>query len=117
MTASIRATPDPRRPVNVDLQPAWAQPIMRFLQDAAEHGYSVELTAKPDTLTPAEMAALLGISRATISRRIRAGEIRSIKVGNRHRIPLAEVEAYRDAMMASIANMSQDDIEAELVRD
>lgn len=117
MTSTLRTTPDPERPPSLDLQPAWVRPVLAFLQDAAEHGYSVELTTKLETMTPAEMAERLGMSRATISRRITSGEVRSVKVGNRHRIPLAEFERYRDDMMASIAAVSQDDIEADLLRD
>ncbi|KXP14801.1 helix-turn-helix domain-containing protein [Tsukamurella pseudospumae] len=116
MTATLHTSPDPEQPISLDHQPAWAHPVIEFLRDAAEHGYSVQLTAKLDTMTPAQMADRLGVSRATISRRIASGDIRALKVGNRHRITTQEFARYREEMMISIAEQSQDDFEVDLRR-
>ncbi|MGH3439411.1 MAG: helix-turn-helix domain-containing protein [Sciscionella sp.] len=57
---------------------------------------------------------MLNISRATVSRRIAAGQIRTIKVGNRHRIPEPEFERFRDSFMQAMVDHYADDIEADL---
>lgn len=59
--------------------------------------------------------ARLGLSTSTVSRRIKAGEIRTIKVGNRHRVPLSEYEAFRRRLMGQIVEHYADDLEADLV--
>lgn len=61
-----------------------------------------------EAMTPEQMAASVGLSRTAIMRRIKNGEIRTERVGNRHRIPLAEVERFRDSyrrsMVAAVAD-------------
>jgi len=47
-------------------------------------------------LTPEQMARRLGVHRSTITRKILAGEIRAVKVGNRHRVPYSEFHRYRE---------------------
>lgn len=108
-------SPDPAAPMEADNQPGWALPLIEFLKDAAEAGEVVTVTSTVPTMTPAEAAYRLNISRSTISRRIKAGEIRTIKIGNRHRIPISEFERFHDEMMQSLIDMSADDIEADLV--
>jgi excisionase family DNA binding protein len=95
--------------------PAWARDVLTFVSRAGADGDTVELNAKPATMTPAQAAERLGISRATVSRRIAAGEIRTIKVGNRHRIPVAEYERFRLALLTSMAAHYAADIEADLL--
>jgi excisionase family DNA binding protein len=54
------------------------------------------------------------MSRSTITRRIRSGEIKAVKVGTHHRIPVREFERFRDAMMGTMIADSSADIEADL---
>ncbi|MCL2467868.1 MAG: helix-turn-helix domain-containing protein [Micrococcales bacterium] len=54
------------------------------------------------------------LSRATVSRRIAAGEIATIKVGNRHRIPVAEYQRFRRDLMRKVTAYYADDIEDDL---
>jgi excisionase family DNA binding protein len=77
----------------------WEQVIRRHL--AA--GERAHVTFERPSMTPAEMADSIGVSRATIQRRILAGEIRSERRGNRHRIPLHEVERFRHAYVREMA--------------
>lgn len=94
--------------------PGWAREVLAFVVRAGEAGQEVRLDARVETLTPAEVADRLGISRATVSRRIAAGEISTIKVGNRHRIPLAEFDRYRRELHRQVAEHYADDVEADL---
>ncbi|MEZ3161826.1 helix-turn-helix domain-containing protein [Microbacterium sp. BWT-B31] len=56
--------------------PAWLDQVAAYLQRAAAEGKTVTLTAKRRMLTPEQVADALGVSRPTISRRIKAGELR-----------------------------------------
>jgi excisionase family DNA binding protein len=49
----------------------------------------------PGALSPAEAAVALGVSVDTIRRRIRAGELKSFKVGALVRVPRSEVDRIR----------------------
>ena len=95
-------------------QPEWVRAVLAYAKEAAEAGEVVSITRKPLMLTPAEAADRLGMSRPTISRRIAAGELRTVKVGNRHRIPIQEFERFRDSLFGSMIAQTSDDIEADL---
>lgn len=73
-------------------------------------GASVELSAEVPFLTPEEVAKQLGVSRPTISRRIKAGELKAVKVGNRNRIPVVEFERFRDTYLDELARALADDL-------
>lgn len=70
---------------------AWEKIIRQHLA-AGEHA---KVTFERPSMTPAKTAESIGVSRATIMRRIISGEIRTDRKGNRHRIPLSEVERFR----------------------
>lgn len=82
---------------------------MAFLREAEKVGASVELSAEAPFLTPEQVAKQLGVSRPTISRRIKAGELKVIKVGNRNRIPIAEFERFRDSYLDKLASALAND--------
>ena len=86
-----------------------ARSVLAFLREAEEVGASVELSARAPFLTPEQMAEQLGVSRPTISRRIKAGELKAVKVGNRNRIPVVEFERFRDAYLDELAGALADD--------
>lgn len=86
--------------------PVWAQRAIRFIEAAARSGKTVTVTADEETLTPAQMAREIGISRASIQRRIASGEISSRSVGNRHRIPRREVERFRESFIVDAGERS-----------
>lgn len=83
--------------------------VLAFLREAEMAGASVELTADAPFLTPEQVAKQLGVSRPTISRRIKAGDLKAIKVGNRNRIPIAEFERFREACLDEMASALADD--------
>lgn len=110
-------TIDPARLTSHDFdpktEPEWAT-IAEYLRAAAAAGEVVRLTARPELLTPAEAAARLGMSRSTVARKIASGEIKAIKVGSHHRIPLREFERFHDKQMAALIRDTSDDLEADL---
>ena len=98
-------------------RPAWLEEVAAYVQRAAAEGATVTLTSKQRMLTPEQVAEAMGVSRSTISRKIKAGEIHAVKVGNRNRVPYEEFERFWDATMTNVAVLVSDDIEAELFGD
>ena len=96
-----------------EVDPEWAA-LADYLREAAAAGAIVRLTARPETFTPAEAAARLGMSRSTIARRIKSGEITAVRVGTHYRIPAREFERFRDAMMGAMISDVSADLEADL---
>lgn len=95
--------------------PAWMDKVAEYVQHAAAQGESVTLTARQRMLTPEQVAALTGVSRSTISRKIKAGEIQAVKVGNRNRIPFEEYQRWWDRVMGDVVELVRDDIRADLI--
>lgn len=95
-------------------RPAWLQQIASYVERAAAEGEAVTLTAKRRMMTPEQIAELMGVSRPTISRKIKAGEIRAVKVGNRHRIPYEEFERYWRKTMGDLFELTRDEIRDDL---
>ena len=75
------------------------------------------LTAKRRVLTPAQVADLTGVSRSTISRKIAAGELRAVKIGNRNQIPYEEFERFWQATMGDVIEISRGEIRTDLFGD
>lgn len=94
--------------------PAWLERVAEYVQHAASEGETVTLTAKQRMLTPEQFASLTGVSRSTISRKIKVGEIHAIKVGNRNRIPYEEYQRWWNEAMDDVIEMVRDDIREDL---
>ena len=91
--------------------------IAEYVKRAASLGESVTLTAKRRALTPAQVADLTGVSRSTISRKIAAGELRAVKIGNRNQIPYEEFERFWQATMGDVIEISRGEIRTDLFGD
>lgn len=111
--ASLTINPEDVR-VGAGEHPAWLEQVAAYVQQAAAGGEAVTLTAKRRMLTPEQVADAMGVSRPTISRRIKAGEIRVVKVGNRNRIPYEEFERYWRKTMGDLVELVADDLRDEL---
>ncbi len=85
--------------ITPDSPETWEDVIRRHLA-AGDHA---KVTFERPSMTPAQMAESIGVSRATIMRRILAGDIRTDRRGNRHRIPLTEVERFRHTYVKEMA--------------
>lgn len=68
-------------------------------------------------MTPEQVADAMGVSRPTISRKIKAGEIRAVKVGNRNRIPYEEFERYWRKTMGDLVELTRDELRDDLFGD
>lgn len=88
--------------------------IQSFINDAREAGAVVELSQRSDTMSPAEFARRLSMSRATVLRRIADGTIKATKVGTHHRISAAELERFSRQQMVQMAEAMTAEVEAEL---
>lgn len=93
---------------------AWLEQIASYVEQAAAEGEAVTLTAKRRMMTPEQIAEAMGVSRPTISRKIKAGEIRAVKVGNRNRIPYEEFERYWRKTMGDLVELTRDEIHDDL---
>lgn len=105
---------DVRRGADTAGRRAWLERMADYVERAAADGESVTLTSKPRMMTPEEVADALGVSRPTISRKIKAGEIRAIKVGNRNRIPYDEFRRYWSQTMGDLVELVREDLEEDL---
>lgn len=95
-------------------RPAWLEQIASYVEQAAAAGEAVTLTAKRRMMTPEQVAEAMGVSRPTISRKIKAGEIRAVKVGNRNRIPYVEFERYWRHTMGDLVELTRDELHDDL---
>ncbi len=95
-------------------RPAWLEQVAAYVQQAAAGGETVTLTAKRRMMTPEQVADAMGVSRPTISRKIKAGEIRAVKVGNRNRIPYEEFERYWRKTMGDLVELTRDELRDDL---
>lgn len=95
--------------------PAWLEKVAEYVQRAASEGETVTLTAKQRMLTPEQVATLTGVSRSTISRKIKAGDIHAIKVGNRNRIPFDEYLRWWEQSMDDVIELVRDDLRDDLL--
>lgn len=71
--------------------PTWEQQLVAAVRTSLRQGRQVSLVQEEGQFSPQQVAELLGVHRATISRKIAAGEIRATKAGAHHRIPVSEV--------------------------
>ncbi|MDR1265365.1 MAG: helix-turn-helix domain-containing protein [Propionibacteriaceae bacterium] len=89
--------------------PAWARTALEFISTAGRAGEAVSLVPDEVTFSPAQVAEQIGVSRASIQRRITAGEIRCQRVGHRYRIPLLEVDRFRREFVRQMATTLAND--------
>lgn len=75
--------------------PAELGALLRKVVQTLADGGSVTLQTLPSELTTTVAAAELGVSRPTLVRMIRDGEIPAHKVGSHHRLKLADVQEFR----------------------
>lgn len=95
----VAQAPEPRftalsEEAEVEIPDALGNLIRQVLRTIAE-GASVTLKTLPQELSTTVAAAELGVSRPTLMRMIRDGEIPAHKVGTHHRLNLSDVVEFR----------------------
>lgn len=111
---SLTINPEEVRLAAAGARPVWLEQVAAYVQQAAAGGATVTLTAKRRMLSPNQVADAMGVSRPTISRRIKAGQIRVVKVGNRNRVPYEEFERYWRSTMGDLVGFVRDDLRGDL---
>jgi excisionase family DNA binding protein len=102
----VRITPEDVRPGG---DAEWLGAARAFIERAAARGASVRLVAEEESLSPAQAAALLNVSRSTIRRAILAGEVEAFKRGSHHRVPVSEVGRLGRRLRRETAEFFADD--------
>lgn len=80
--------------LRVEVPPALGELIQAMLRTVAEGG-NVTIQTLPEELSTTVAADQIGVSRPTLMRMIRDGEIAAHKVGSHHRLKLEDVTAAR----------------------
>lgn len=94
-----------------------AADLYSFVRKHLEAGEHVQVIATEPFMTPAEAAATLNVSRPYVMARLKSGELRSNRKGNRHRIPVGEVERFRRLLVEDHWAAVASDVEDELFGD
>lgn len=58
-------------------------------------------------LRTVDVAARLGVSKATVNRKLNAGEIRYVLMDGRRRVDTRDLEAYMDSLGATMPRLTQ----------
>ncbi|MDR1295615.1 MAG: helix-turn-helix domain-containing protein [Bifidobacteriaceae bacterium] len=87
----------------------WAAGLRGLVTRSAADGKTVRVSVEERALTPVQAAELLGVSRATVQRRIEDGTITAITRGSRHHITESEIRRYRQAARLDLARYLADD--------
>lgn len=82
----------------VALPPELAR-VLATVVEVLSQGGTVTIGSLPEELTTTVAAEQLGISRPTLMKLIRNGEIRAHKVGSHHRVKLSDVRAFKQARL------------------
>lgn len=97
----VASAPEPRftaaasrSEANVEVAPDLNRLLQIVLKTIAEGG-SVTVQTLPRELSTTVAAAELGVSRPTLMRMIRDGELPAHKVGSHHRLMLTDVQEFR----------------------
>jgi len=77
-------------------------------------GDRVEVRIETPSLSPADAARSLNVSRSAVQKWITQGKITAYRRGVYYRIPKAEVERFRAARIGSIVDDSYDEIISDL---
>lgn len=112
--ANLTINPEDVR-VGDGAHPAWLEQVAAYVQQAAAKGETVTLTSKRRMMTPEQVAEAMGVSRSTISRKIKAGEIFAVKVGNRNRVPYEEFERFWRNTMGDLIDLTRDELHDDLL--
>lgn len=94
LTSMTESLPPEGRSGGPQISPEFTKLVVRLLDDMAR-GRTVTVSALPEELTTTVAAEQLGVSRSTLMKWIRTGDIDAHKVGAHTRVRTADVMALR----------------------
>ena len=99
--------------------PAGVAQALELVLEAISEGRPVSVATMPENLTTTTAAGLLGVSRPTLMKLVRAGRIPTNKVGSHHRLRSADVLDLREELRKERQQAVFDvmDLEDELASD
>ena len=89
----------------------WMEAFWSLVHDSAAAGRSVRVMPMEITYTPAEVARMVDVSKATVLRRIEDGTIKATMRGTHYRISEDEVYRYSQKLMDRMAELAADDFD------
>jgi excisionase family DNA binding protein len=89
----------------------WARALLSLVREAGAVGRTVDVTSREVTFSPAEVARLADVSKATVLRRIADGTIPATRRGSRYRVAASEVDRYRLFLVDRMAALVAEDLE------
>ncbi|MGO1592917.1 MAG: helix-turn-helix domain-containing protein [Ancrocorticia sp.] len=84
----------------IKLSPELSGVVLNLLRDLGS-GARISVVSAPEELTTTEAARVIGISRPTLMKAVRNGDIESFKVGSHTRFKNEEVQAFRQRRQAA----------------
>jgi excisionase family DNA binding protein len=97
--------------VNTAYDSDCARVLWDYVRRSADEGRTIQVTAVERSFSPAEVAAMVDVSRQTVQRRIADGTIRASRRGSRWRVSEAEVNRYRFFLADQMARLVADDLD------
>jgi excisionase family DNA binding protein len=89
----------------------WARAVLSLVRNAAAEGNPVDVSAREVSYSPAEVGRMIGVSKATVLRRIADGTIEATKQGTRFRVPRSELYRYSQLLMDQLAETVADEFD------
>lgn len=87
----------------------WREDLLQRVTAELDAGRIVTIDVRTPTMSPQQVAHELGISRATVLRRIQSGDLRASKRGNRNVIAVADFERFRARYIGELGAALADD--------
>ncbi|MDR0848568.1 MAG: helix-turn-helix domain-containing protein [Propionibacteriaceae bacterium] len=97
--------------VNGSRDSDWMAAIWELVRHEAAAGRSVQVVPTQVTYSPAEVARMVGVSKATVIRRIEDGTVKASRRGSHYRVPESEVYAYSHVLADQLAELVADDLD------
>ena len=97
--------------VNGSRDSDWMDAFWNIVRREAAAGRSVQVVPVQITYTPAEVAHMVGVSKATVIRRIEDGTLKATRRGAHYRICEPEVYAYSRVLADRMASLVADDLD------
>ena len=97
--------------INDSTDSDWMKAFWSIVREEAAAGRSVQVVPSRVTYSPAEVSRMVGVSKATVLRRIEDGTIPADRHGTHYRIPESALYAYSRHLADQLATLVADDLD------